>query len=486
MRCRLVVPQRVPSLLMTVGAILCALFIVALPVLSGEGNAGSDDREGGDGGVGIECGVDVILQPRLVPLAAGELQRADPGLDGRKTTNITLRAGIGLATHPEALTAWRRAVAIWESWLEDPVAITLAGDLQLLPPNVLGSTTPLGFLVAYNDIRDALLAEAEPDENVVAGVPTLSQLNVMLPPGFSFANTMAVTMANLKALGLSAGPYDSEPDAEIIFSTSFLHRFDFDPSDGIDADKVDFEAVVVHEIGHALGFGTIVDIVDYLRSQGQVDQVPLYTLDCFRLQPGRGAVGFTSASRVLTTGDLQGEHVFFEGVADVAMSTGVELGDGKQASHWKDDQLSGVFLGIMDPTLSPGVREELTEVDLRAFGLIGWDVASEPHAPPDPPDGTPPDRFAVTRVYPNPFNPQVSFEFTVEFSVPVAAEVRLDVFDLRGRKVTQVGPFVYPTGLNVITWNGTTPRGTRVGSGVYFLRLVTGLGTEIRKVMLVK
>jgi len=480
MRYRYVMSQRASSLLMPVVTILWVLCQVVPPALSGESG------EGGSGGDGIECGVDFILQPRLVPLVAGELQRTDPSLASQKTTNVTLRAGIGLASHPEALTAWRRAVAIWESWLEDPVAITLAGDLQLLPHNVLGSTTPLSFLVAYDDIRNALVAEAGPGENVVAGLPTLAQLNVMLPPGFSFANAMAVTMANLKALGLSAGPYEAEPDAEIIFSTSFLHRFDFDPSDGIDPDKVDFEAVVVHEIGHALGFGTIVDIVDYLRSQGQVDQVPLYTLDCFRLQPNQGAIDFTTASRVLTTGDLQGSHVFFDGAAGIAMSTGVELGDGKQASHWKDDQLTGVYLGIMDPTLSPGMREELTDVDLRAFGLIGWEVATEPHEPPDPPDGTPPDRFAITKVYPNPFNPQVNVEFTVEFSVPVAAEVRLDVFDLRGRKVAQVGPFVYPTGLNVINWNGTTMGGGRVGSGVYFLRLVTGLGTEIRKVVLVK
>ena len=474
-------PQRIPHA--KSGFLRTGLFAAALALLIGTLAAFCSGAAAGS--AEVTCGTDIIVRPNLLRLAPGQLRRADVPSAGEKTTDITLNAGLGLASHPEALTAWRSAVAIWESWLEDPVSVTLVGDLEPLPDNVLGSTTPLGFIVSYTDIRNALVADAGRDEGVVAQVPSLANLNTLLPPGFTFGNTMALTMANLKALGLSAGPFDAQPDAEIVFSTYFLHRFDFDPSDGIDPDKIDFQAVVVHEIGHALGFSTVVDLVDYLRARGQTETIPLYPLDCFRLLPGQGTGDFGQAARLLTTGDLQSVQVFFDGTTDIAMSTGLELGDGKQASHWKDDQLTGVYIGIMDPTLSPGLQEELTEVDLRAFGLIGWDVAAEPHEPPDPGD-PPPDRFAVTGVYPNPFNPLVNLEFIVEFNVPVAAEARLDVFDLRGRLVTQVGPAVFGTGPNRITWNGTSSQGRLVGSGTYFLRLVTGLGYEIRRVMLLK
>jgi hypothetical protein len=36
-----------------------------------------------------------------------------------------------------------------------------------------------------------------------------------------------------------------------------------------------------------------------------------------------------------------------------------------------------VFIGVMDPTIAPGQREELTANDRRAFDLMGWDVVSD-------------------------------------------------------------------------------------------------------------
>ena len=42
----------------------------------------------------------------------------------------------------------------------------------------------------------------------------------------------------------------------IAFNSAF--GFDFNPGDGIDPDKTDFDTVAVHEIGHALGFSSLV------------------------------------------------------------------------------------------------------------------------------------------------------------------------------------------------------------------------------------
>ena len=49
-------------------------------------------------------------------------------------------------------------------------------------------------------------------------------------------------------------------------------------------------------------------------------------------------------------------------------------GDGRQASHWKDN----LSLGIMDPTTAPGEQLTITALDLTPFDVIGWNLTSTP------------------------------------------------------------------------------------------------------------
>ena len=55
-------------------------------------------------------------------------------------------------------------------------------------------------------------------------------------------------------------------------------------------------------------------------------------------------------------------------------ATGSFNGDGRQASHWKDN----LGLGIMDPTLAFGEVGMITALDLLAFDVIGFDPVPEP------------------------------------------------------------------------------------------------------------
>jgi hypothetical protein len=51
-------------------------------------------------------------------------------------------------------------------------------------------------------------------------------------------------------------------------------------------------------------------------------------------------------------------------------STGVNFGDGRQAGHWQDN----LGLGIMDPTLASGEFGFITDRDILALDVIGWDI----------------------------------------------------------------------------------------------------------------
>src|SRR5262249_53056538 len=111
--------------------------------------------------------------------------------------------------------------------------------------------------------------------------------------------------------------------------------------------------------------------------------------DLFRFRPGITANAFTTAQRILSSG---GQQVFFTGGSEVALSTGRpdgKGGGGQQSRHSKDDEITGRYIGIMDPTLSPGRREEITENDLKALDLMGYEL--KPNANPNPtPTPTPP------------------------------------------------------------------------------------------------
>lgn len=58
-------------------------------------------------------------------------------------------------------------------------------------------------------------------------------------------------------------------------------------------------------------------------------------------------------------------------------SEGRNFGDGQQASHWKD----GLGLGLMNPTLAPGLVGTVSGLDILALDVIGWNVRTVPSPP---------------------------------------------------------------------------------------------------------
>src|SRR5439155_15797817 len=96
--------------------------------------------------------------------------------------------------------------------------------------------------------------------------------------------------------------------------------------------------------------------------------------DFFRFRPGVTFDTLPTAQRILSSGGTQD---FFDGTREVGLSTGRPDGTGgdrEQASHWKDDRLTGQYIGIMDPTLADGQRDVITENDRAALRSFGYTV----------------------------------------------------------------------------------------------------------------
>ncbi len=99
-------------------------------------------------------------------------------------------------------------------------------------------------------------------------------------------------------------------------------------------------------------------------------------------------------------------------------------------------------------------------------------------APEAAPAGAPSDASIVGLAnYPNPFNPATQISFTL----PRAAEVKLEVFNIMGQKVTTLIDRQLNAGDHSRVWDGSG-----VASGVYFYRLETPDFAATKKMVLMK
>ena len=297
---------------------------------------------------------------------------------------ITLRGTQQLEGFPQAKAAFQRAAAKWEAIIRTPITIVVDVDFgptrfgTAYPSGVLGSTgtqtLPLSGPDLYLAVRDSLLEVADnAQQTAVYNALPANALPTDLGP---VTNSISASTANFRALGAldpvanpATEPASFGAPPSIGFNSNFA--FDFDPSDGVDFDKFDFDSTAVHEIGHALGFITDMGIKE-LSPTRPVFPTPW---DLFRFRPG-GLVfnSLGSRQRVMVAG---GEQTYFIGGEEFALATGTPNGtngDGNQGSHWKDFEQTGNYIGIMDPTGARGERLDLTAADLIALSYFGYQL----------------------------------------------------------------------------------------------------------------
>ena len=106
--------------------------------------------------------------------------------------------------------------------------------------------------------------------------------------------------------------------------------------------------------------------------------------------------------------------------------------------------------------------------------IVPTDVADDPAGLPG--------ELVLHQNYPNPFNP----ETTIRFVLPRRSEVTLSVYNVLGQRVRELVSETRPAGVYEVRWDGTSGSGEPAASGVYFYRLETDLGSESRKMVLIK
>ena len=94
----------------------------------------------------------------------------------------------------------------------------------------------------------------------------------------------------------------------------------------------------------------------------------------------------------------------------------------------------------------------------------------------------PPAVYALSRNYPNPFNPTT----TIDYSIPEAGNVELVIFNMAGQKVRTLVSEKQDAAYYKVVWDGRNENGESVASGLYFYRLASGNFNKIEKMTLIK
>jgi len=89
--------------------------------------------------------------------------------------------------------------------------------------------------------------------------------------------------------------------------------------------------------------------------------------------------------------------------------------------------------------------------------------------------------LAIPHPNPSAGSTQISFE------IPAGGkDARVEVFDVRGRRLTVLAEGPQEAGTHLVTWDGRIDFGPRVGAGIYFVRMTSGEYMSTKKVIMVR
>jgi len=186
--------------------------------------------------------------------------------------------------------------------------------------------------------------------------------------------------------------------------------------------------------------------------------------EAFMTAPNGGSIIYFGSTRY----DLPQAYYFYQdffgkanhcaGIAwQMAKNKELDMWGPSEDDNWRFHYLQAIMFG--DP-----------ELEINLSDITGIEEKATPE-------------IASLVCFPNPFNTST----TIRFSIPVRGNVRVEVYNLLGRKVVDLMENrVLPSGNHMLYWNAKDHSRRTLPSGIYSIFLITNKHRITRKVILIK
>ena len=98
--------------------------------------------------------------------------------------------------------------------------------------------------------------------------------------------------------------------------------------------------------------------------------------------------------------------------------------------------------------------------------------------------GALPPQHYFLQSYPNPFYLSLHQQTTMTFELSEASPVKLEIFDLLGKRVRLLLNRSFDAGVHEISWNGRHRDGVLLRTGIYLYRLETSRQISTQKMLI--
>jgi len=217
----------------------------------------------------------------------------------------------------------------------------------------------------------------------------------------------------------------------------------------------------------AIGAGRYSAFVVDALTGATIWEVPLGSITLGAAELRKGNLSLTGTSSAVAFATLDNRVLIYDATTGAVRFT---FNTGTGANSTAAEQVSA----LDDITGDGTVEFVVTSRDGRIWCLSGGSTTSATHT------GTkPPSTFSLEQNYPNPFNPTT----VLTYQLPVASDVKLELFDVLGRKVATLVNAKQPAGTHRYTLQASA---FGLASGVYFYRLQAGEFSATKKMLFLK